>query len=51
MSGGAANTLTMQFNGGDTVNITDPGADITPSTAMGNTTNYTIYDDARTPTW
>ena len=26
MAGGAANTLTMQINGGDTVNITDPAS-------------------------
>ena len=45
LAGGAANTLTMQINGGDSVNVTDNIAnyDVTRS---GNITNYTIYDDA-----
>jgi Ca2+-binding RTX toxin-like protein len=45
MDGGATNTLTMLVNAGDTVNITDPVSNYTSST-VGNTTTYTIYDDA-----
>jgi hypothetical protein len=45
MDGGAANTLTLLFNAGDVVNITDPAANYT-SAVVGNTTNFTIYDDA-----
>ena len=45
MAGGAANTLTLNFNAGDALAITDPAANYT-STTVGNTTNYTIYDDA-----
>ena len=44
MDGGAANTLTLHFDAGDVLNITDPGANFT-SAVVGNTTNYTIYDD------
>jgi RTX calcium-binding nonapeptide repeat (4 copies) len=44
MDGGAANTLTLHFDAGDAVNITDPGANVT-SSVVGNTTSYTIYDD------
>jgi Ca2+-binding RTX toxin-like protein len=45
MDGGAANTLTLLTNAGDTLNITDAVANYSQST-VGNTTNYTIYDDA-----
>ncbi|WP_407156418.1 hypothetical protein [Bradyrhizobium sp. STM 3557] len=45
MDGGAANTLTMLINAGDSVSITDPASNYTTS-AVGNTTTYTIYDDA-----
>jgi Ca2+-binding RTX toxin-like protein len=45
MAGGAANTLTLLTNGGDTFNLTDPGSNYSQSTT-GNTTTYTIYDDA-----
>jgi Ca2+-binding RTX toxin-like protein len=45
IDGGAANTLTMNINAGDTVNITDSASNYTTST-VGNTTTYTIYDDA-----
>ncbi len=45
IDGGANNTLTMQINAGDTVNIADNAANYT-STVSGNTTSYTIYDDA-----
>jgi Ca2+-binding RTX toxin-like protein len=45
MDGGTANTLTVHFDAGDTLNITDPGANVA-SNVVGNTTNYTIYDDA-----
>ncbi len=44
LAGGAANTLTMQINGGDTVNVTDAMANYDVNT-VGNITNYTIYDD------
>ena len=37
--------LTLLFNAGDVVNITDPAANYT-SAVVGNTTTYTIYDDA-----
>ena len=45
MDGGAANTLTLHFDAGDVVNITDPGANYS-TVVVGNTTTYTIYDDA-----
>jgi len=45
MAGGAANTLTLLTNAGDTLNITDALANYS-SAVVGNTTNYTIYDDA-----
>ncbi len=45
MDGGAANTLTLHFDAGDTLNITDPAANYS-SVVVGNTTTYTIYDDA-----
>jgi len=45
MNGGAANTLTLHFDAGDTLNITDPAANYS-SVVVGNTTTYTIYDDA-----
>ena len=45
IDGGAANTLTVLFDAGDTLNITDPGANVA-SAVVGNTTNFTIYDDA-----
>jgi hypothetical protein len=45
IAGGAANTLTMQINGGDAVTIADAPANYTQNT-VGNVTNYTIYDDA-----
>jgi hypothetical protein len=45
MDGGAANTLTLLFDAGDVLNITDPGANVS-SAVVGNTTTYTIYDDA-----
>jgi hypothetical protein len=45
IDGGAANTLTLLFDAGDTLNITDPIANYT-SAVVGNTTTYTIYDDA-----
>jgi len=45
MDGGAANTLTLHFDAGDVLNITDPGANYS-SVVVGNTTTFTIYDDA-----
>jgi Ca2+-binding RTX toxin-like protein len=45
MDGGAANALTLHFDAGDVVNITDPGANYS-TVVVGNTTTYTIYDDA-----
>jgi hypothetical protein len=44
ISGGVNNTLAMQTNGGDTVNITDPF----DSVVNGTTTSYTIYDVTHT---
>ena len=45
INGGAANTLTLTLDAGDAVAISDPVANYTSST-IGNTTSYTIYDDA-----
>lgn len=45
MDGGAANTLTLHFDAGDTLNIADPAANYSAVT-VGNTTNYTFYTDA-----
>ena len=45
MDGGAAKTLELHFNAGDVLNITDPAANYS-SVVAGNTTTYTIYDDA-----
>jgi hypothetical protein len=45
MDGGAANTLTLLFDAGDVLNITDPVANVS-SAVVGNTTTFTIYDDA-----
>ena len=45
MSGGATTALTLQFNVGDSLTITDNPANYTQST-VGSTTTYTIYDDA-----
>jgi Ca2+-binding RTX toxin-like protein len=45
MDGGAANTLTLHFDAGDVLNITDPMANYS-SVVVGNTTTFTIYDDA-----
>jgi hypothetical protein len=45
IAGGASNTLTLLTDAGDTLAITDPGANVAQAT-VGNTTNYTIYDDA-----
>jgi hypothetical protein len=45
MDGGAANTLTLHFDAGDTFNITDPGANVLVGVPVGNMTTYTIYDD------
>jgi hypothetical protein len=45
MDGGAANTLTLLFDAGDVLNITDPAANYS-SVVVGNTTTFTIYDDA-----
>jgi hypothetical protein len=44
MDGGAANTLTLHFDAGDVLNISDPGTNVS-SAIVGNTTTYTIYDD------
>jgi Ca2+-binding RTX toxin-like protein len=45
MDGGASNTLTMKINAGDSITIAEPLANYDQAPA-GNTTNYTIYDDA-----
>jgi Ca2+-binding RTX toxin-like protein len=45
IAGGSANTLTLQLNAGDTVNVTDPAAHYDVAT-VGQTTTYTLYDDA-----
>ncbi|MBC7576257.1 MAG: calcium-binding protein, partial [Tardiphaga sp.] len=45
IDGGAANTLTLRVDAGDVFNITDASANYSTA-VVGNTTNYTIYDDA-----
>jgi len=45
MDGGAANTLTLHFDAGDILNVTDAAANYTTA-VVGSTTTYTIYDDA-----
>ena len=45
MSGGAANTLTLHFDGNDSLNITDPGTNYSVGVPVGNTTTYTFFDD------
>ncbi|OYU48255.1 MAG: hypothetical protein CFE31_11385 [Rhizobiales bacterium PAR1] len=45
IAGGSANTLTLQLNSGDAVNVTDSAANYDVAT-VGNTTTYTVYDDA-----
>ena len=45
IDGGAANTLTLHVDAGDVFNITDASANYSTA-VVGNTTNYTIYDDA-----
>jgi Ca2+-binding RTX toxin-like protein len=45
MDGGAGNTLTLKTDAGDSFNLTDAAANYTTA-VVGNTTTYTIYDDA-----
>ena len=46
MDGGAANTLTLNLNSGDSFTLTDAAANYTTTSGGTGITNYTIYTDA-----